>query len=108
MPIARPRPFQAERLAAPGMNPVTRATMIPAATNSSTPIPIWIRRRGQWDTYPAPSQEPATAAPIISTSVDISTLTRAMLMNACANVGIAWPTFSVPGMCASSTTCPSL
>ena len=29
-------------------------------------------------------------------------------MNAWANVGIAWPTFSVPGMSSSSTARPSL
>ena len=71
-------------------------------------MPIWMRRRGQRDTKPAPSQAPATAAPIISTSVVISTWTTAMKMNACANVGTVWPTFSVPGICASSTTRPSL
>ena len=84
--------------------------MIPTAPRSSTPIPSWIRRRGQPETTPAPSQAPAVAAPIMSVSVFASTSTAMMRMEmtASAKVGIMWPTLSVPGMFSSATTPPSL
>ena len=66
-------------------------------------MPIWMLRRGQPETTPAPSQAPATAAPIIAMSVRTSTLTMAMKMKACASVGSVWPTLSVPGMRSSRT-----
>ncbi len=50
----------------------------PAASSSATPMPIWMLRRGQLATTPAPSQAPATAAAIISTRVRMSTLTIEM------------------------------
>src|SRR4051812_42369372 len=63
-----------------------------------------MRRRGHPDTKPAPSHAPATAAPIINTSVDRSTSTARMKMKASAKVGTVCPTFNVPGMFASSFT----
>ena len=52
--------------------------MTMAATSSSTPMPVWMPRRDQLDTKPAPSQAPATAAAIIRISVCMSTLTTTM------------------------------
>ena len=82
--------------------------MIAAATSSSTPMPIWILRRGQPATMPAPSQAPTTDAAIIEISVVTSTSTTAMKMNASAKVGTAWPMFIVPGISSSETTPVSL
>ena len=82
--------------------------MMPAAAKSSTPMPIWMRRRGQPATTPAPSHAPATAAAIMSTSVFISTSTTRTKMMASAKVGTECPTLSVPGMFSSLTTFPSL
>ena len=46
------RSRRADRVAAPGMTWVRRATMTAAATNSSTPMPSWMRRCGQRATKP--------------------------------------------------------
>ncbi len=92
----------------PGHSLAARAAMMPAARISSTPMPIWIRRRGQRDTTPAPSQAPSVAAATIAASVVMSTSTTRMKMKASAKVGIMCPTFSVPGMFSSATACPSL
>jgi hypothetical protein len=52
-----------------GRSFITRATSSAAAASSAIPIPSWIFCRGQRATTPAPSHAPATAAPIMSTSV---------------------------------------
>ena len=109
MPIASRTPVRPTASPPPGMNWVKRATMMPAATNSSTPMPIWMRRCGQRDTKPAPSQAPAHRGADHQHQrrhVDLDDGDEdERLREASARV---WPTFSVPGICASSTTRPSL
>ena len=74
-----------------------------AATSSAQPMPIWMFRRGQPETTPAPTQEPVTAAAIISTRVVTSMATAVMKRNAWVMVGGVWPTFRVPGIFSSGT-----
>ena len=49
------------------------ASMMAEAASSALPMPIWIARRGQPATTPAPSQAPSTEAAMSNTRVVVST-----------------------------------
>ncbi|NJN05967.1 MAG: hypothetical protein HC814_05780 [Rhodobacteraceae bacterium] len=72
--------------------------------SSAAPIPIWMFRRGQCATTPAPTHAPTTDAAISQPIVSGSTCTSAMKKNACRIVGGVWPTFMVPGIRSSGTS----
>ncbi len=103
-PIASGAPVSASASPSPGAISKIRSRNSVAATSSARPMPIWMFRRGQPETTPAPNHEPRTAAAIISTSVQMSTLTIAMKMRASTSVGAVWPTLSVPGIRSSRTS----
>lgn len=78
-------------------------TKVSPASSNATPMPTWMRRRGQRATTPAPSHAPSTEEPIRLARVAMSTSTIAMKMKACATTGRVWPTCIVPGMRSSGT-----
>ena len=76
--VASLTPVTPNRSPPPGTNWSWVRTRTIAAASSADPIPIWILRRGQWQTTPAPNHDPTTDAPIIATSVITSTSTKVM------------------------------
>ena len=72
-----------------------------AAVSNATPMQIWIARRGNRPTTPAPSHAPMVALATMVASSTGSTATTVVKMSVSTNAAALWPTLSVPGISSS-------